>query len=156
MQLPNDITIRLASIGDTESILPLMIKFKEESSYSSLPTLEEEILLTIDHYINKINNIDTTVVIAISDSSVIGIIVGTASKLPFNRQIQAAETIWYVLPEYRNTEVGLALYQAFEYWAIYKVGAEVIHTASPTGSKLGKVFKKQGYKPLEEVYIKVL
>ncbi len=156
MLLSNTI-LRLAKKEDRLLLLPLMISFKEELPlYRDLPTEEESILATIDTYISKINNIDTTVIVSIREDNPIGIIVGTASRLPFNSQIQAAETIWYVLPEYRSTEVGLALYKAFEYWAINKAKASVLHTGAPSGSKLNKVFAKQGYSLLEEVYFKVI
>lgn len=162
MQVHN---ISIATIADKAAILPLMLRFKEEGYYKNLPTDEEEILKTIDTYINK-DKKDTIVLLmssserseeaAIATISTIGIIVGTASKLPFNKQIQAAETIWYVLPEYRHTGIGLELYDAFYYWAENIVKADVIHTASPMGSGLDKVFKKQDYELLEEVYFKVI
>jgi hypothetical protein len=149
-------SIKVASIEDKERILPLMLSFKEESSYSLLETDKEEILSTIENYLLR-DKKDTIVLLALdSSNSIIGIIVGTSSKLPFNRDLQAIETIWYVLPEYRKLTVGLELYEAFIYWATNIVQAKVIHTASPKGSNLHKVYKKQGYELLEEVYLKVL
>jgi hypothetical protein len=149
-------SIKVASIEDKERILPLMLSFKEESSYSLLETDKEEILSTIENYLLR-DKKDTIVLLALdSSNSIIGIIVGTSSKLPFNKLLQAAETIWYVYPEYRKDRIGYQLYETFMYWATNIVRASVIHTASPKGSNLKKVYKKQGYDLLEELYIKVL
>jgi hypothetical protein len=150
-------SIKVANIGDKESILPLMLNFKEEGYYSLLETDKEAILDTIEDTLLR-DKKRTIVLLAVDDSSStpIGIIVGSSSRLPFNRDLQAIETIWYVLPEYRKLTVGLELYEAFIYWATNIVQAKVIHTASPKGSNLHKVYKKQGYKLLEEVYLKVL
>jgi GNAT superfamily N-acetyltransferase len=150
------VTYRVATKEDREHILPLMVSFKEETPYRELPIVEEEVLNTIDSYISKIDNKNCTIVLSIVDSTIVGLIVGTTMKLPFNRQIQANETIWYVLPSYRNTNIGKTLYNYFLYWAINKANAEVIYTSSPQGSNLDKVYTKEGYVPLEQVFIKVI
>jgi len=136
-----------------------MLEFKEEIPlWRQLPTSEEAILDTIDSYIRKMNdNKDTTVIVAhTEDMEIVGLIVGTASRMPFNYQLQASETIWYVSKEHRKSYVGVYLYKAFEHWAINIIKAELIHAGAPKESSLGKIFKKEGYSLFEEVYFKEL
>jgi hypothetical protein len=157
MQLPNDLTLRLAKVEDREHILPLMLEFKEQIPlWRHLPVSNEAILDTIDTYIRKMNDDkDTTVILVHTlDMVIVGLIVGTASRMPFNYQLQASETIWYVSLEYRKSGIGLYLYKAFEHWAINVMKAELLHTGAPTESGLNKIFKDEGYSLFEEVYFK--
>lgn len=132
-----------------------MKSFKEESSYSVLETLDEVVLKTIESYLLK-NKKEAIVILYIKEERIIGIIVGTSSTLPFNNDLQCSETIWYVVPEYRKSRIGLELYEAFEYWAKEVVKARVIHTSNPEGGMLDKIYLKQGYKPLEQLFMKVI
>lgn len=162
--------LSIATIADKAAILPLMINFKNNSPYKDLPTVEEEILKTIEDSIIKDNKECIIIIanrrgtegteVAITSDIVynipIGIIVGTITKLPFNKQLQAYETVWWVEPEYRNTKVGLELYEAFEYWAINIAKVDLINTAAPEDQpQLKKYYTKKGYKPLEQLYYRI-
>lgn len=149
------LTYREATVEDINALVFLSISLTDESQYNGLFIDIEDIKETLRHFITS--PISTTVTyVAESDAGILGFIVGTASKLPFSKEWQASETLWYVYPEFRNTDIGKQLYKLFTDWAINNIDAKVIHTASPYGSKLGKAYEKEGYKMFEELYIKVL
>lgn len=143
---------RQADLDDIEQLIPLSIALIKESLYKDLPIVEEAIYDTLYRYVMSPNAI---FLVACLEERIIGYIVGTTSIIPFNNLRQASETLWYVLPEFRQTNTGLCLYTGFEQWAIDQ-DTKVIHTASPNGSNLGKAYEKQGYTMFEEFYIKVL
>lgn len=143
---------RKATIDDIVPLIPLMEDFIKESEYKDLPIDVEAIYDTLYGFVHNDNAI---VFLALLQENIIGVIVGTTSILPFNRLRQSSETIWYVKPEFRNTHTGLCLYTEFYQWAL-DLNSVVIHTASPYGSKLNKIYEKNGYNMFEELYIKVL
>lgn len=143
---------RQATIEDIDQLIGLSICLIDESQYSGLWIDIEDIQETLHNFLTSPNAITY---VAELDDLLIGFIVGTYSKLPFNKDLQASETLWYLHQEFRNTKIGWSLYELFLNWAKEKQ-VKVIHTASPNGSNLGKAYEKQGYTMFEEFYIKVL
>lgn len=145
--------IDYTSKEDIDGLVPLMELFIKESMYRDLETDKEDIYNTLLYFLNDTNTFFSMCKV---EDKYVGCIVGRCAKLPFSKQWQASELIWYVLPEFRGTVIGWSLYNDFYDWATVKRHIKVIHTASPYGSKLGKAYEKEGYKLFEELYIKVI
>jgi len=68
------------------------------------------------------------------------------------------ENIWYVRKPYRNGRYGLALFK-YAQAKLKEAGVNIMvmaHLANETGRKIGRLYEKLGFKPLETHYIRRL
>lgn len=140
--------IREAEISD----LPEVIRMGREFAKSIGIPLDDE--STLDSAENLINT--DFGVLLIGDGSMAGAL---AYPLFFNKNILIAqELMWWVDREKRGTGAGMEILEALEAWA-RNVGAKqlsmlAIHDTSP--DYVDSVYIKNGYKPFEKSFVKVL
>lgn len=111
-----------------------------------------------DHFVKKWNEIldgGTGVILAsFKENTITGAIGAVLTQHLFSSKMMAVECFWYVLPEHRGD--GIRLLKAFEEWAV-KAGAELlamIHLLSLQPEKLGSLYRRMGYHPVEVNYLK--
>lgn len=88
-------------------------------------------------------------------------IVGMAAAVSYNHflsptVIVAQELFWWIEPEYRGSGAGLKVMRALENWAL-SVGASVMVMVTLHGlghERLDKIYRQDGYSPLEYSYMK--
>ena len=78
----------------------------------------------------------------------IGCLVGLATNHPFCKLKTATELAWWVDPLFR-TKGSLKLFEAFEYWAVYKMYCDMICVVSKDDARVEKFYKKKDYIPRE-------
>jgi len=63
---------------------------------------------------------------------------------------------WWVEPEFRNTSVGIKLYNAFEREAVTRGATKVmmISLEAQSPQRMDRLYKKLGFRMLEHTYIK--
>lgn len=79
-----------------------------------------------------------------------GMLGALASRHPHTGQPMAAELFWWVEPERRGS--GAALYRGFMRWC-KSMGVETVQMTA-NSKKVGRIYKRLGFSPLEEVYIR--
>ena len=82
----------------------------------------------------------------------IGFIMGGLSEFIYNTEIVATELTWWVDPKYRNTKLGVNLFNAFEEWA-QRQGATIIQMSS-AGKDMKDWYLRRGYVPSEASFYK--
>lgn len=79
-----------------------------------------------------------------------GMLAAIANRHPHTGAPMTAELFWWVEPERRGG--GAALYRGFMRWS-KTIGAELVQMTA-NSKKVGRIYKRLGFTPLEEVYIR--
>lgn len=90
--------------------------------------------------------------------TITGALGGVLAPNPFNGWLMAIEMFWFMLPAYRGRSDALRLFSAFEDWAA-EVNAKMIsmiHLTQLQPKKLGALYERWGYSPIEVNYLKTL
>lgn len=148
--------VRLANPDDATRVVDLMRKFHKDSPYRAIrfePGKSKDFILGVV----KGNIRNHVCLVGLSDDKVIGFIVGAVGETPFSSVKIASELGWFVEREHRGTKASYLLFKAYEDWA-YRVGASVIQSAylPEITEGLDEFYKKQGYRPVEQSFIKVV
>lgn len=149
-------SIKIATKEDIPEVVKLAKLFKEESPYKDY-LLEESKLTTILFSLLE-DPSKHIVLLSTYNSTTIGMVVGTSAEFLFSTDKHATELAWYVYPEYRKSTVGKDLQEAFVYWA-KKVGCKYLHMVlleDHNAPKMKKLYKKLGFKLIEQAWIKEL
>lgn len=87
----------------------------------------------------------------------VGAVAGYVFQPLFSRQRIATEVLLWLEPEYRTTQRGNELLDAYEYWAKL-VGASLAQYGllSSADPRLGKLYERRGAYPAEVTYYKEL
>ena len=91
-----------------------------------------------------------------ADDKLIGVLAAMLVDDCFNGDTIANEHFWYVDPEHRRGSHGIKLFKKFIAWS-EEVGAKrisMVHLASLNAEKLGKLYERMDFVPLEIHYIK--
>lgn len=151
--------LRLATGDDFEAVKEMSLKFLKESPYRDLsydiPKIEAFIRLFLE---NK--GASLVCILAVSPKGIpIGIIAGQLSSVPFSLDTIAAETMWWVDPNYRGrSRAAVELLRAFEHWGRIR-GSSFIQMqslASLNEFKVASILGKFGYEQKEIAYLKEL
>ena len=146
--------IRPADIGDLPDIVRMGRDFASVSG-APFPFDAESAITTIRNLIASPSG-----VVLVAD---IGPIVGMTGALIhphyFNSShITGQELFWWIDPPYRGSKIGLEMFHSLEEWA-RSSGANsfsmiALHAQNP--EKIGRLYERNGYVPLENSYTKVL
>jgi len=93
------------------------------------------------------------------DGKLEGLLAGYSTKAPCIKDgLVWQETVWFVSKKYRNSRYGLQLFKmASEALKQRGITAMLMaHLHNETGEKLGKLYDRLGFKPLETHYIRRL
>ena len=150
-------TIRFARFSDMERMLELGKQFHQYAELDKWGMGYEKVLFA-DVLAYFITNENSCLIVAEADGKVVGSIAGSVSPWFLDpRQLNAAETWWYVQTEYRG-KVGPELLDWFEIWA-KKKGAKVVCCAGFYEKRLAaleRLYGRRGYKPMEVHFVKEL
>ena len=93
------------------------------------------------------------------DGAIIGFLVGAeAVARPWSTDPCAVELLLVVAPEHRKGRAALLLMDDFEAWAKGRGVTAITFTAHHglEGERVGRLYERRGYKPVETIYIKRL
>jgi len=87
--------------------------------------------------------------------TVVAVLGATFTPDMFSGVLTAAETFWYVLPEFRKTGAGITLLDRFEQEAKHRGCQEIlmVHFAH-MGAGLQRLYESRGYSLLEQTFRK--
>ena len=145
------IRVRDATIDDTEILISLGTKMREESVVSYPP---------IDHeYARKWVELAVAtpgvflVAIAEDDGEPIGMITAAAGPYCFSPEIRTASDLLFVLPEHRGGWAAVRLVRKFNQWSdSFGATATVSVATGVTTERTGKFFEIMGFSPMEKMY----
>lgn len=138
--------LRLATAEDQELIKNMGMQFINSIPYQK-HTSEDKINMIATEFAGS----DRPDKVAILYDDV-AMLLGVATPFLFGTKLCAVEIAWWVDPEYRKSNIGRELLEAFEYWA-KKVGCELV-TMISLDERVGKFYEKNGYVLTEHTYMK--
>jgi len=69
-------------------------------------------------------------------------------------KLVAVESHWFVMPQYRQSSIGIRLFEHAENWA-WENGAELIMFSRPSdNARLVQFYERRGYRPVQSTYAK--
>ena len=92
------------------------------------------------------------------DEEVVGALIATATPVPINSFIFAQELMFWLDPDHRNGKTSPKLIDAYVEWS-KAVGCDFVRLSTLDellDSRVGVLFKRKGFKPIETAYIKEL
>jgi len=147
------INIRLAQEEDIEVILEASRDIHSKASFSQVPFDEDTVAAVIFSFIDGPVNERMIVIAENEQNEVVGVIAGTLLPSFYSTSRIAAEPLFW---SNGSPKVFKALTECFENWA-KEVGADfaIIGSHSQyTPERWSKFYKKFGYKPYENTFMK--
>ena len=92
------------------------------------------------------------------DEEVVGALLATATPVAINSFIFAQEIMFWLDPDHRNGKTSSKLIEEYVEWS-KAAGCDFVRLSSIEdlqGSRVGLLFKRKGFKPIESAYIKEL
>ena len=145
--------IRSTTVLDDPKMLDLVKKFYPLTSYSKWADFDDETVLELFDSIRRRG----LMFVAQEGDDLVGIVAAVAVPFIFNKNITSGhEVIWWVLPEYRKSGIGIQLIKHIDKVAALKgLKSLQMMRLAESSSELDEVFTKLGYKPTEYCFTKV-
>jgi GNAT superfamily N-acetyltransferase len=151
------VVVRKAVVEDMPAYMDLAAAFVASTPVSSIIPFDRG--STEDFVVGALDNPDMLVLVAEKEGTVVGITAALAYPMYFNpSKLVAQELWWYLAPDARGGPAAKLLFQTIEKWAKTK-GAEamfMIALADERVDAVAKVYKRNGYTPVERTYAKGL
>lgn len=134
--------------------IPRLIQLGGEFALKSQPIHGFNISdIEIIHFVNEIVDHSLGIVLVLEENGIVqGVIAGVIQKIFFSQDIALQELVWYVKEGFR----GITLFSAFEQEAKQKGCHHIIVGNKPAYCDLQKFYERQGYRMLENQYVKSL
>lgn len=144
-------SLRLAAPPDRMAVVRLL---RDAHAAAGLPFSfsASHALALIDRHIA--DDARLALVVAPADRPV-GVLMASTQPHPFAPIIYAAETVWWIAPDYRG-RAGIAMLQAYEAWARGKGCAFCGMAALSTAPRAETLYRRLGYAPAETHFLKPL
>ena len=107
--------VEVATHKDVEGIVEIAEQFWEGHYYSEYGDFDESNTRTALHAL--VDNDVCTLIVAKDEDRIVGYIAFIIAEVPWGSVRSAAETLWWVLPEYRGEGIGKELVNAGLEWA---------------------------------------
>ena len=147
-------TLKQASLDDVPAIMAMGEKLYKDSVYQNMKLDLVRARQMLEKFIIE-GAEDYMVVLSHDNGKPVGVIAAYVFTPLFSSDKVATEVLLWLEPEYRTTQRGKELMDAYEYWAKL-VGAKLVQygllsTADP---RLGLFYKRRGAFEAENVYYK--
>jgi len=140
-----------ANHGDTTRIVEMLSVFLHVSAYKDFLSYEPDRIRGIVDRL--ISGPDSAVFVARRNSRLVGVIGVWVHEHPLSGDRVAAELFWWVDTNARG-KLGLRLLNAAEAWAKERE-ATAMQMIAPT-ERVGRVYRRRRYAPLETIYQRAL
>lgn len=149
-------TLRHASLDDIPDLIKMGKILYEGSSYANLRLDESRIRMMLEKFIIE-GTENFLVLISHDNGKPVGSLVAYAFQPLFSSEKMATEVLLWLEPDYRTTQRGKELLDAYEYWAkligCTAVQYGLLSTADP---RLAKFYERRGAEEIEKVYVRRL
>lgn len=151
------VVVREPGPDDFEAYITLGVEFFRASPVADTISLDVSGIATF--LANALGQDHIGVWLAEKDGEIVGIAGAMIYPLYFSPQHSIAQELWWWLtPKARGSGAGKAMFDRIETWAKDK-GADAVFALSLANQKpeaMAKIYKRLGYRPLEQTYIKGL
>lgn len=154
MEAPH--SVRPAAPEDIPQLVRMGVAFFEESGYSDVTTLD---VGAITKLFRDLIDGQGALLVVESGGKLVGMTAGIVYPFYFNRDhVTGQELFWWVAPEHRANGVGSELLKALEAWAKGRGAQSFAMVALPQldAEKVGALYRKAGYRPSENTFIRRL
>lgn len=136
-----NLNLRVCSEQDTPRILELCRHFQEESNYP-FPFDQEYVQGFVSDLLSQSN----ALILGLSDhqGELQGVLGAIVVNHPFFNIPFASELIFWIEPEYRGNKKSVEMIQAYEYWAVNKMGCKIV-TLDNQADSLDLLYEKLNY-----------
>ncbi|MBK7846569.1 MAG: GNAT family N-acetyltransferase [Zoogloea sp.] len=117
--------IRLAEIGDIDSVYAICVRFHKESRFSSYPLNPDKLRKAIAESIQTSKASCVLLAEHNRNDVVVGMLAGYVTSPRFTDVRIAQDHGFYVLPEYRGSSAAMKLMIAFRRWAENRQAVEL-------------------------------
>ena len=145
--------IRVAKEEDWFSIVTMAYNFFLTTPMQKEKVSIQKITNMVDTFI-KGRKEEFIILVLTHNDIPVGMIAGRVVESLITEGYTAYEQMWYVEPEHRGRN-GLKLFLLFEEWA-KRVGANMVVMANFQDTGIDKIYKRNGYTPVENSYFKIL
>lgn len=151
MALPGEVSVRPALEADLLRVFEMGVSFIVSApDYAGVIGWTPEGIEDLTRFLSL--EAPHTVLVLEDGADLVGMIGLALSPNLFGGEKPIAEEVaWWVDPPYRDGR-GLKLLDAAEEWA-RRSGAVVLTMVAPWGSRIGVIYQRRGYRPLETRYI---
>lgn len=148
--------IRLAQAVDLGALLAMGRAFFAATGYSDIAQFDDaSFAKTVEHLMTG----DAVCLVAEVDGRVVGAAGALAYPFYFNAAHKTGqEVFWWLNPEHRGGQLGIHLFAALESWAKDQ-GCQsftMIALDAVDADRVGRIYRRCGYRPSEHSYIKEL
>lgn len=148
-------SIRQATETDVIDLAILGKQFVKESQNELLGWDTKKVY---DSLFDAIQREDFGIFVLCNGDEVVGMLIGFVAPCFFSKVIQAAEIAWYVDPDHRGSRKVLEMLDLYEEWAENHgaVVANLVNLNVLKADKVAKIYKRKGYRPVENTFVKEL
>lgn len=147
-------SLKIGTIEDLSEVIRLSMAFFEASPYSKLGVSDNRVRDLCATFLR--GDADKLCLLLVDGDQVLGCIAAVAVQNIFNDRWSTIEQMWWIDPEHRGLGNANQMLEAYEYWATYKVNAQVIQLVNLVNLPLDKLYTRRGYEKHEEAWLKVL
>lgn len=149
-------TLRHANLDDIPAILEMAKDLYETSVYKTIKVDYARGRQMLEQFIVE-GNENFLVMLSHDEGTPVGVIAAYVFKPLFSQERIATEVLLWLKPEYRTTQRGKELLDAYEYWAKL-VGASFVQYGmlSSADPRLARFYERRGASEIEKVYYKDL
>lgn len=151
------VTVRPAELRDIPAYMELAAAFVAATPVSNLIPFEKE--GSINFITASLDNPDMLILVAENETEIVGITGALAYPMYFNPdKLVAQELWWYLTPAARGGPAAKLMFKTIEKWAKDK-GAEamfMVALADDRVETMAKIYKRDGYYPVERMFVKGL
>ncbi len=151
---------RVADTKDLPYLIDMSRKFFEASPYASFTEFNEEKLKTVLIEILNVQHLGQAIIFVIDkDSKPVALLIAHIQPLLFADELLPMELAVWVSPEDRSLGYAAILKTGYEYWAKRngcKLSGMGRLNALDPDNKFEQYLLREGYSPLEQIYVKVL
>jgi GNAT superfamily N-acetyltransferase len=145
---------RVATEKDALDVVFLTKRFVRESG--NMSTLGFDQGKVFDLFLDIVEREDFLVLVKEHEEEIVGMFVAFVVPCFFSEKVQAVELAWYTDKEHRGPRDNLKVIKMYEEWAKERgaVMVNLINLDQLNGEKVGRFYNKNGYKIVENTFVK--
>ena len=155
MPRTKDYSIRKATKEDIIDLTILGKQFVKESQNELLGWSSSKVY---DFLLDAVDRDDFGIFVLCANTEVVGMFLCLITPCFFSDVKQAVDIAWYVDPKHRGSRKAIQMLEVYEEWAKERgaVCTNLINLDVLRGDRVAKLYKRMGYKLVENTFIKEL
>lgn len=147
--------IKIATMSHYFDVYDMVLRFAANSPYTDYQVDESKVADLVLAYLESPGS-DRICFVVEHEGRAVGMLAAQTSEILFSRMKIAAETVWWMEPEFRNSTIPFKLLEAYEFWA-KRVGCSIAQLSTVETAHAARVqplYERKGYRLVERGFIK--